>query len=237
MPCSPGLPLQPRQRPVAAVLVALAALWAVACPARADDGAWQLQVSDAASGIEIYLSPRGDEPPAFRGVMQLQARVSALTAVLLDTQRMPEWVYRTRRVLPLAQQGPFRGVSQVITAMPWPLLDREAIVAWELSQDGQGGAVTLSGRNAPQGLPPSAGLLRMPRFESQWRFTPVAAGRVEVVFEGHGDPGGSLASPLLRGFVAAAVWEAPLRTLQGLQRMVVQPIYRDARLPFITEPP
>ncbi|OGA98408.1 MAG: hypothetical protein A3E25_09290 [Burkholderiales bacterium RIFCSPHIGHO2_12_FULL_69_20] len=50
------------------------------------------------------------------------------------------------------------------------------------------------------------------------------------------DPGGSLASPLLRGFVVAAIWEAPLQTVNALRHIVQRPEYRDAVLPFITEP-
>ena len=39
---------------------------------------------------------------------------------------------------------------------------------------------------------PITNLVRMPSFASTWQLTPQAPGAVEVVFEGHGDLGGSL---------------------------------------------
>lgn len=222
------------RRPVAWSL-ALVALASTAQPA--DDAPWQLRQFDEASGTSVYLRARGDDTPAFRCVTHLRVRLATLVAVLLDTDGMPEWVFRTRRVVRLeADATSTSGVSQVVTAMPWPLLDREAIVAWRITQETETLAVTIDGRSAPERLAPTPGLVRMPSFESQWRFSPLANGTVEVRFEGHGDPGGKLALPALRGFVDAAVWQGPLQTMKALRGVVTRPDYRDAMLPFIREP-
>ncbi|MDH5539485.1 MAG: hypothetical protein OEY03_08785, partial [Rhizobacter sp.] len=67
--------------------------------ARADDDAgWQLRHTDEATGTRVYLRDRGDEAPEFRAITRMPARLSTLVAVLLDTEHMPDWVYRTRRV-------------------------------------------------------------------------------------------------------------------------------------------
>lgn len=204
---------------------------------------WQLRHTDPDTGTQVWLRDRGDQVPAFRASTRVQARLSSLAALLLDSERLPEWVYRTRSVQRLQQDDPQQGVSLVVTAMPWPLDDRESVVAWRLQQAASTRIVTLRGRGVePAGQPwlpePAPDRVRMPSFASQWVFAPVAgsAGQVDVVFEGHGDPGGSLASPLLRGFVAAAIWEAPLQTINALRRMLQRPEYRDAVLPFIAEP-
>lgn len=204
---------------------------------------WQLRHTDPDTGTQVWLRDRGDQVPAFRASTRLPARLNSLAALLLDSERLPDWVYRTRSVLRLQQDGLQQGVSLVVTAMPWPLDDRESVVAWHLQQVASTRVVTLSGRGVePAGQPwlpePAPDRVRMPSFASQWTFAPVAGtpGLVEVVFEGHGDPGGNLASPLLRGFVAAAIWEAPLQTINALRRMLQRPEYRDAMLPFIDEP-
>lgn len=204
---------------------------------------WQLRHTDPDTGTQVWLRDRVDQVPAFRASTRVHARLSSLAALLLDSERMPDWVFRTRSVQRLQQDGAQQGVSLVVTAMPWPLDDRESVVAWRLQQAASTKVVTLSGRGVePAGQPwlpePAPDRVRMPSFASQWTFAPVAdsAGQVEVVFEGHGDPGGNLASPLLRGFVAAAIWQAPLHTVNALRRMVQRPEYRDAVLPFIDEP-
>lgn len=204
---------------------------------------WQLRHTDPDTGTQVWLRDRGDQVPAFRASTRVAARLSSLAALLLDSERMPEWVYRTRSVQRLQQDGAQQGVSLVVTAMPWPLNDRESVVAWRLQQTASTQVVILSGRGVePAGQPwlpePAPDRVRMPSFASRWVFAPVAgsAGQVDVVFEGHGDPGGSLASPLLRGVVAAAIWEAPLQTVNALRHMVQRPEYRDAVLSFIAEP-
>lgn len=218
-------------RGLAVGLVGAAAGWAAA-----QDTPWRLHLTDESTGTQIFLRERGPELPAFRATARIHARLASLVAVLLDTDAMPEWVYRTRRVVRIEATSPTQGVSQVITAMPWPLLDREAIVSWQLTQDPATCAVRIEGRSAPERLPPAPEYVRMPSFASRWTFTPAGQGDVAVGFEGHGDPGGNLAVPLLRGFLEAAVQEAPLQTVNALRAMVARPAYRDARLPFICEP-
>ena len=216
--------------------------WAQA-PAQADPAPWQWRHTDADSGTQVWLQDRGDLPLAFRASTRVKARLSSLVALLLDRAAMPEWVYRTRSVRSLQQDGPQQGVSLVVTAMPWPLDDREAVVSWQLLQVPATAVVSINGHSVePAGQPwlpaAAAGRVRMPSFASRWIFAPVAGvpGEVDVSFEGHGDPGGSLALPLLRDFVNAAIWQAPLQTVNALRTMVQRPAYRDAMLPFITEP-
>ncbi|MBX3606972.1 MAG: hypothetical protein KF788_16965 [Piscinibacter sp.] len=219
-----------RRAPLAALALAACALAAAGEPG---DG-WVERAHDAATGTTVYLRDLGPERfPAFLAIARWPVRVAALTAVLLDTEHMPEWVYRTRRVEPLAPPAGRSGVSRVISSFPWPLSDRDAVVAWRLEVDTARGAVAIIGESAPDRVPPDPALVRMPSFASSWRFTPLADGQVEVRFEGQGNPGGALDSALLRGFVAATVWEAPLQTMVGLRAMVERPAYRDATLPAV----
>ena len=209
--------------------IAIVVAIVVVGPAGAADDGWVERGRDETSGTTVYLRDRGPGLfPAFLAVARWPVRVAALTAVLLDSERMPEWVYRTRRVVRLSPAGKRTGVSQVITDFPWPLEDREAIVAWRLEHDPATGAVAITGRSAPEHLPPDPALVRMPSFASSWRFTPVGGGLTEVRFEGHGNPGGTLDSALLRDFVSTMVWQAPLQTMAALRKIVDDPAYRDA---------
>ena len=76
----------------------------------------------------------------------------------------------------------------------------------------------------------------MPSFESRWRLTPLPGGLVDVLFEGHGDPGGNLALAPLREFVNQSVWQAPWHTVNALREIVQRPEFSLAVLPFIAEP-
>jgi hypothetical protein len=201
-----------------------------------DDPGWMLRAEDAATGTQVYLHDRGaGQFPAFCAVARWPVRLHSLMAVLLDGERMPEWVYRARRVARLSTQGSSAGVTRVVTDMPWPLSDRDAVVAWRIVPRA-GGAVEIVGEAAPERFPVDPKIVRMPSFASSWRLTPVGGGEVEVRFEGYGNPGGVLDSPILRAFVASAVWQAPLETMIGLRAMVDRPAYRQACAPVLELP-
>jgi hypothetical protein len=212
-------------------------LWlATAASAQGQDLDWRLREEDTEVPTRVYLRDRPGAVPAFRGTTVIAARLASLTAVLLDPTRTQDWVYRARSAELLSSDGPTRGVTRVVTAMPLPLDDREAVVAWEMTQDPQTLAVTLAGRNAPDAPPPHPGRVRMPTFESRWTLTPRADGRVDVAFEGLGDLGGNLDNALLRHFIAAVVWQGPWYTLRRLHEMVRLPEFAQVHLPFIREP-
>jgi hypothetical protein len=197
---------------------------------------WLLRHTDEATGTQVFLRDAADGVPEFRAVTHMHARLSALAAALLDTRLMPDWVYRTRSVVNIDLVSATEGYTQVIVAMPWPFDDREAIVHWHLAQDPTSGTVTMRGTSAPDKLPADPAYVRMPAFESSWMFTPLPGGDVEVVFRGRGDPGGNLASPLLRSFVGSAAWKAPLHTVVRLRDVVARPEIASAVFAFIREP-
>ena len=214
-----------------------AALLISAGPAHADDtGAWQLRHEDPQTDTRVWTRERAGAVPEFRATTSIEARLSTLAAVLLDNTRTREWVFRAREAVVLSSDGPNRGVTLVVTDMPPPLSDRESIVAWEMAQDPQTLTVTLAGHSVPDRLPPNPKRVRMQFFESRWQLTPRAGGRVDVLFEGFGDPGGNLAQPLLRWFVNGAISEAPWQTIKALRGMVKRPPFPQAELPFIREP-
>ncbi len=198
---------------------------------------WHLRHVDETQGIEIYQRDRPDHMPEFLAVTRVTARLSTLVAVLRDVQAMPRWVYRTREVQVLDGSGGMRGLVRVLTAMPWPLNDREAIVEWQWRQDPVSGEVRLDSTRSAQRAAPMDGVVRMPQFNSQWRFLPQPGGVVEVRFTGHGHMGGNLGTEPLRSFVATAAWLAPLETMRGLREMIQLPGYQNARVPFIRELP
>lgn len=214
-----------------------ALLLAAAAAVLADDAdGWQLRQEDPQTETRVWTRERPEGLPEFRAATIIPARLASLAAVLLDPTRTQDWVYRAREAVLLSSDGPTRGVTLVVTAMPLPLSDRESIVDWAMTQDPQTLVVTMAGHSVPDRLPPHPDRVRMPGFESRWQLSPRADGRVDVLFEGFADPGGNLALPWLRRFVAAAVWEAPWHTVRALSEIVQRPPFPQAELPFIREP-
>ena len=59
-------------------------------------------------------------------------------------------------------------------------------------------------------------LVRVSKFEGFWQMRPVGEGQVEVIYQAHTEPGGSLPAWLANSFVV----DVPLHTLLALRRLV-----------------
>jgi hypothetical protein len=124
----------------------------------------------------------------------------------------------------------------IVNSLPLPLYDRDVIVHSRITQDARTLQLTFRGSGVADIAPRDERYVRMPVVESSWTFTPLADGMVEVVFQGHGDPGGSLSSVLLAWFVRLSISEAPHKTMLNMKQLVSRPEYQAARYSFIREP-
>lgn len=171
---------------------------------------------------------------AFKAVTVVKSSLSGLIALIMDTERADQWIYRTLRVDVLKrddEKSTF--VIRMVTDFPWPLSNRDAIVAGHMTQDDRTGAVVVSSRSlaSPQ-YPPLDEFVRMPDIDGNWTFRPLNNGVVEVTMQGRADPGGSLPASV----VNLMIHETPYRTLQGLRRVISDRRYQSVRSPKIIEP-
>jgi hypothetical protein len=202
--------------------------------ARADE--WQLKIEDAQADIRVYYRTHESGFTEFRAVTHVRSQLSGLVALFRDVDTMPEWVYRNRKAATLTRISDTEVYAYTVSEMQWPLKDRDAVVHTTLSQDPETLAVTIRGRGVPGHIPENEAYVRMRAVESFWRFTPSGSGMVEVVFQGHGDPGGNLSSGLLQWVTRLVLWEAPFYTLLGLQKVVFRDAYQAGSFDFIREP-
>lgn len=200
----------------------------------ADD--WQLKVADREAGIEVFSRVNDQGYPEFKGVTRVRSRLSAFVALFKDLERMPEWAFRVRRAERLKVISETESYIHIVNSLPLPLYDRDVIVHSLLTQDAGTLQLTFRGSGVPDFAPRDERYVRMPVVESSWTFTPLADGMVEVVFQGHGDPGGSLSSVLLAWFVRLSISEAPYQTMLQMKKRASLPEYQAARYPFIREP-
>jgi hypothetical protein len=219
----------------------LAALLGLASSAAWGDDGWTLRQVDEAAGIQVWLETDPGPYPRFRARMSLpHTRLASAVALLRDAASMPLWVYATKSAQHLSGGGGATGVSRVINELPGPLSDRESVVQWAWAVDATGRVVTLSGRPAESPPEPLPDTVRMPGFASSWTLRALRGADedgVEVEFEGWANPGGNLALPFMRVFVAESVWLAPLNTLRGMQKMLPLEPYRSAALPVFLRAP
>ena len=215
-------------------VAAVVAVLLLPLPCAASD--WELKIDDTEAEIRIFSRVNERGYPEFRGVTKVKSTLGGLVALFKDLDHMPNWAYRIRKAERLKVISERESYARTVTSMPLPLFDRDAIVHSLISQDPATLKMTFRGSGAPDFAPKHDRMVRMPVVESSWNFTPLGGGMVEVVFEGYGDPGGTLSSGLLAWFVRMSLSEAPYQTLLQMKKFVSRPQYQAARYPFIREP-
>ncbi len=174
----------------------------------------------------------GQTLKAFRGVMQIQAPLQQVAAMLADVPAMPEWFFLLEESRFI--KGEHVEDSYVYLAMKgiWPVSPRDAVAHILVRQD----PITLSIHvdvTSEQGLlPRKEGFVRIPTLQASWRLTPVTPSQTEVEIIGSADPGGMIPIPLANFLVTTL----PERTLKKMREHIAKPEYRDLNIVYKKNP-
>ena len=185
-------------------------------------------------GVKVWTR---DEPgfpiSAFKAVTVVDSSLSGLVSLIMDTDRINLWAYRIMRIEVLARDDVASTfVIRTETDFPWPLTNRDVVLAGQVSQDEKSRTVTVRSRSTPAGQYPShPDFLRMPEMIGDWIFRPLGGGKVEVTMIGRANPAGNIPY----GVVNLIIHETPYQTLIGLRKIIGQERYQRARLSQIRE--
>lgn len=147
-------------------------------------------------------------------MVTINGDLAAVKAAQEDVEGSCTWVFSCQQQRLLATRD---DVSELYTrfAMPWPVKARDSVIQVTTRTDADG-SVTRLLKALPDRLPEERDFVRVQRVDGQWQLKPLADGKVEVAYEAHTEPGGSVPSWLANSFVV----DAPLQTLQGLRAKV-----------------
>ena len=196
----------------AGLIVAVAASIAVNAVQAAQ---WRLVKDEA--GIQVYLQPiPGSSFQAFRGVTRIRTDMPRLLALQDDVSAACAWIHACSEQKLLKHEGDLSwAYSRFHT--PWPVQPRDSILQVTTVHDANG-QVTRTLHGVADYLPQQQGFVRVSKVEGFWRLTP-REDEIEVIYEVHSEPGGSVPAWLANSFVV----DAPFKTLQGLRQLAEQP--------------
>ena len=190
--------------------------------------AWE-QVFDE-GGVRVWQRPYANSPLLeVRGEVVVAASLNAVMALLRDADYNRHWVYRSGGARIVHSSGYAQAHVYGVVDAPFPMRDRDTVVRFDFTQDPVTRDIMITITTTPDRVPPVAGLVRVPDFGGFWQLLPATDGKVKVVYQVHGDPGGWV--PVWIANLAAA--RSVIRTLQNLPGALSR--YRDARSPFVAE--
>lgn len=191
----------------------------------ADDASWRMQSSS--DGITLYhASLRGSDVVPVKATMSIPGTIEEVSLVLEDIPRRQEWIgNRTESVL-LERASDYDQTEYLRVNMPWPVMDRSALVRArvEVSEDRR--TATIGARSIASH--PADRFPRLVRAEvapSTLQMTQ-ARGHVEVVALVFIDPGGWIPKWLVNYFATRVARS----TLAGLRRQVSRHLYSPSQV-------
>ncbi|MEP6727272.1 MAG: START domain-containing protein [Bacteroidota bacterium] len=191
---------------------------------------WELKLDK--EGINVFTKKMDNSPlKAVKTVCIINTSLTILTAVLLDINSTPDWVYATKKISLLKQVSGSELVYYSEIEIPWPVSNRDFIVLLAVTQDPKTKAVTVVGYNKPDYLPANKNIVRIQHSYSKWLITPLQNGQVKIEYILEVNPGGNVPAWLINLFAA----KGPYETFIKLREQVKKPVYHHVKLPFIKD--
>ena len=206
------------------------------------DENWRVVKEDKENNITVYYRTLETGNTEFKGITYIRVSLNSFIALINDFDKMPEWAYRTEKVVKLRQISDKEAYVYTIHPMPWPFMSRDSVLLSHIDQNPQTFVVTVKGRAVPDYIPLNEDYVRISSGESFWQLTPKGNDTIEVVFQGYGEPGGSLSesvftSAIFRSLVKFYLWKLPYKTLKKMRQEIQNEKYHKKRFSFIQEPP
>jgi ribosome-associated toxin RatA of RatAB toxin-antitoxin module len=193
------------------------------------DNTWKL--SKQKKGIQVYLRDTpGSALKSFKGVIHIPAKLVALVSVIEDTKAYPQLLHHCKTAHDIKSTGKNDAYKYIVTGMPWPVKDRDAIVYSVMQQNKQTKQVEIKMSASPNTLPLKAGKVRISKMVGRWVLSPEKEG-TKVTYEMSVDPAGKLPKFL----VNALSTDMPFNTLNNLRNLVKKPVYKLAKHNFIID--
>ncbi len=205
------------------------ALTALSSWSFAEVSPWELEAHDEDLDIKVFTREvAGSELKEFKGITHIKADVNAFVALLKDDQEATSWMHNVIEFDVKERVSDEESLVYTVNAAPWPVTNRDTYIRSIFSAD-ENGVVTSSIKAEPDYAEVDEDYVRMPSVDGAWTFAPQADGMVEVTYQVHANPGGSLPDWL----VNAIVVETPMETLTNLHEKVQEEKYQNQSFAFI----
>jgi len=193
-------------------------LLAGSLPAAGHAADWEV-VAETDGIVVSQRMVEGRRFPQLRAQAEILGTVDEVLAVLLDVPAYRQWVPDCAEATVLRRTGAWRRLIYTRTELPWPVLDREAIIDQEVFFVRASTLVKVFFRAVPAPeVPRAAGTVRTDFAEGSYTIEALDADHSRVTYQVEADPGGAVPDWLVR----MQSRRNPLGTLSGLRRQLEQ---------------
>lgn len=191
---------------------------------------WELKKEK--NGVKVFTrSIEGSNFKEFKSVGVHSGSISSLISVLQDDSNFCNWFPDCKEFKLLKKPSRLERYQYMVVKAPFPVNNRDTIQHTVLNQDPVTKTVTINLSASSEIIPEVPGTVRVPKSKGVWKFTPLDNNQVEVFFQLHSDPGGSLPEWVANIFVT----ETPLKAVIILIKLAGEDKYANNKLDYIIE--
>lgn len=190
---------------------------------------WHLVKNDAIRHIKTYSKQEdGKRVRSFKVEMLVDAPMETVARVHYDPDNLKRWFWETTDSKMLKKVSPYEFYYYQKFNAPVTMPDRDSVLHATIQPyTARKGFMVINLKAAPDFIPREKGLVRVTAQDMAIRLTPSGKDKTRLEVEGNIDPGG--VSPIWA--INAIQRMAPYSSMVGLQRIVQDPVYRNATTP------
>jgi len=191
---------------------------------------WELKKDK--NGVKVFTRTiEGSNFKEFKSIGLHSGSLGSIISVLQDESNFCNWFPDCKEYRIIKKPSKVESYQYMVVKAPFPVNNRDTIQHSILSQDPVTKSVTIKLNATPEILPKVEGTIRVPKSVGYWKFSPLENNQVEVTFQLHSDPGGSLPEWLANIFVT----ESPHKALINLIKLASEEKYSSNKLDYILE--
>ncbi len=181
-----------------------------------NSSSWELKKDN--DGIKVYVrSVEGSSFKEYKGETVLKnTTLTKVLDVIFDIENYDKLFPDVSKQKVVKQISKYHNIHYVKISTPWPVSDRDNVSELEatVSEDGKSAKIIVNAR--PDMVEKNKDLVRISGGKGHWELKENSDNSVSVVYQYHGNPGGSIPYWLANSFVVSH----PFETLENLHKRV-----------------
>lgn len=182
--------------------------------------------------IQVYTRETpGKRLTELRVECDMPGTQSQLVAMLSDISNYKNVMYKTKSAQLVRRVSETELVYYVVTALPWPVSDRDMSVQLTFSQDPNSKILQVRGVGVPNMVAARPNTVRIADWLAVWQARPISKQRMHVTYTCRVDPGGDI--PAWLDNMAAA--NSAYQSFDLIRNSISLPRYQGKTFAFLTQ--
>lgn len=160
------------------------------------------------NGIKVYSSAVPNS--AFKAIKvegDFTGSYSKLISILTNVSQFNAWIYHSKTNRVVQQISALEFIYHTVTAMPWPLTNRDAVIHFKINTDSLPKYLIITGRSESDLVSLTPGLVRVKHYVADWKVTQGSNKMLHINYQVAVDPEGNIPGWVANMFVEKGPYE------------------------------